>query len=83
LALPDLGEMDRMEKLAYLNTLRAELREVYRKMWVRHDLDVCIAPSAQNTAVAHDMFAIAPYTTLFNCLDVCCNPFKLHRAVQH
>ncbi|GLI80780.1 hypothetical protein PoHVEF18_009137 [Penicillium ochrochloron] len=83
LTLPDLGEMDRMEKLAYLNTLRAELREVYRKMWVRHDLDVCIAPSAQNTAVAHDMFAIAPYTTLFNCLDVCCNPFKLRRAVQH
>ena len=71
LSLPDLSELDRMGKLAYLNTRRAELREIYRKMWVRHDLDICIAPSAQNTAVAHDMFAIAPYTTFLNCLDVC------------
>lgn len=80
--LPDLSELDRMGKLAYLNTCRAELRETYRKMWVRHDLDICIAPPAQNTAVAHDMFAIAPYTTLLNCLDVCYNRSHFHRAFE-
>ncbi|KAJ5176698.1 uncharacterized protein N7482_002575 [Penicillium canariense] len=38
--LPDLSGLDRMGKLALLNTRRAELRELYRKMWLRHDLDI-------------------------------------------
>lgn len=68
--LPDMSTLDRMEKLALLNVRRAELREAYRKLWVQHDLDICIAPPAQNTAVPHDMFGMAPYTTFLNCLDV-------------
>lgn len=68
--LPDMSNLDRMEKLALLNVRRAELREAYRKLWVQHDLDICIAPPAQNTAVPHDMFGMAPYTTFLNCLDV-------------
>ncbi|CEJ60247.1 hypothetical protein PMG11_08828 [Penicillium brasilianum] len=77
MTLPVLDKLDRLGKLAYLNTCRAELRETFRKMWVRHELDICIAPPAQNTAVAHDMFAIAPYTTFLNCLDYpsCVIPF--------
>jgi len=70
-SLPDMSNLDRMEKLALLNVRRAELREAYRKLWVQHDLDICIAPPAQNTAVPHDMFGIAPYNTFLNCLDVC------------
>lgn len=70
-SLPDMSGLDRLGKLALLNTRRAELRELYRKMWVRHGLDICLAPPAQTTAVPHDMFGLAPYTTFLNCLDVC------------
>lgn len=70
-SLPDMSSMDRLAKLAALNTRRAELKEEYRKMWKQHDLDICLAPPAQNTAVAHDAFGPAPYTIFLNCLDVC------------
>jgi amidase len=68
--LPDMSSLDSMGKLALLNTHRAELREGYRKMWLHHNLDICLAPPAQSTAVAHDNFGVAPYTTFLNCLDV-------------
>ncbi|KAJ5689465.1 hypothetical protein N7462_003857 [Penicillium macrosclerotiorum] len=68
-SLPDMSQLDRLGRLALLNTRRAELREVYRRMWLRHDLDICIAPPAQSTAVQHDTFSVAPYTTFLNCLD--------------
>lgn len=70
--LPDFSHLDRLGRLAALNTKRADLRETWRKMWISHDLDICLAPSAQNTAVPHDMFGLAPYTTFLNCLDVSC-----------
>lgn len=69
-SLPDMSTLDRMEKLALLNVRRAELREAYRKLWMQHDLDICIAPPAQNTAVPHDTFGFAPYNSFLNCLDV-------------
>ncbi|KAJ5637117.1 Amidase [Penicillium lividum] len=76
-SLPDMSALDRMEKLALLNVRRAELRETYRKLWVHHNLDICIAPPAQHTAVSHDMFGLAVYTTFLNCLDYpsCILPF--------
>ncbi|RHZ58030.1 hypothetical protein CDV55_100768 [Aspergillus turcosus] len=76
-SLPNLSHLDRLDKLAALNARRAELREAWRKMWTSHDLDICLAPPAQNTAVAHDMFGLAPYTTFLNCLDypACIIPF--------
>lgn len=70
--VPDFSHLDRLGRLAALNTKRADLRETWRKMWISHDLDICLAPSAQNTAVPHDMFGLAPYTTFLNCLDVSC-----------
>ncbi|GMG26481.1 unnamed protein product [Aspergillus oryzae] len=70
-SLPDMSSMDRLAKLAALNTCRAELKEEYREMWKQHNLDLCLAPPAQNTAVAHDAFGPAPYTIFLNCLDVC------------
>ncbi|OKP10306.1 Acetamidase [Penicillium subrubescens] len=66
----DLSELDRLSKLAVFNARRAELREDYRKMWVRHDLDICIAPPAQSTAVPHDTFGLPPYTAFLNSLDM-------------
>jgi amidase len=68
--LPDTSTFDPLQKLALLNTRRAELRENYRKLWLQHDLDIFIAPPAQTTAVEHDTFGVAPYTTLTNVLDV-------------
>lgn len=68
--LPDMSGLDSMGKLALLNTHKAELRESYRKMWLHHDLDICLAPPAQSTAAAHDNFGVAPYTTFLNLLDV-------------
>ncbi|PKX96391.1 putative general amidase [Aspergillus novofumigatus IBT 16806] len=75
--LPDFSHLDRLGKLAALNAKRADLRETWRKMWNNHDLDICLAPPAQNTAVPHDMFGLAPYTTFLNCLDYpsCIIPF--------
>ncbi|KAJ5107681.1 Amidase [Penicillium angulare] len=75
--LPDLTGFERLDKLALLNVRRAELREAYRELWQQHDLDICIAPPAQNTAVPHDLFGLAPYTTFLNCLDYpsCIVPF--------
>ncbi|KAJ5332305.1 hypothetical protein MYU51_007307 [Penicillium brevicompactum] len=75
--VPDTTELDPLHKLALLNTHRAELREAYRKIWLHHDLDICIAPPAQTTAVPHDTFGLAPYTTVTNVLDYpsCIIPF--------
>lgn len=75
-SLPDMSSLDRLSKLAMLNTYRAELRESYRKMWLQHELDICIAPPAQTTAVPHDTFGVPPYTTFLNCLDVCDPPIR-------
>ncbi|KAJ5099485.1 hypothetical protein N7532_006486 [Penicillium argentinense] len=75
--LPDVSSLDRMGQLAALNTLRAGLRESYRKLWLKHDLDICLSPPAQSTAVQHDTFGIPPYTAFLNCLDFpsCILPF--------
>ncbi|KAF9890168.1 hypothetical protein FE257_006329 [Aspergillus nanangensis] len=73
----DLDAMDGLSKLALLNTKRAELREGYRKLWAQHDLDICISPPAQSTAVPHDTFGLSAYSILLNCLDYpgCIIPF--------
>lgn len=68
--LPDTKDLDRLGKLAVFNSRRMELREIWRKLWYRHKLDICLAPPAQNTAVLHDKFGISPYTSFLNCLDV-------------
>ncbi|RJE22562.1 Amidase [Aspergillus sclerotialis] len=67
--LPDFNGVDNLDKLAILNARRAELRERYRELWVKHGLNACLAPPAQNTAVKHDRFGFAPYTIFLNCLD--------------
>jgi amidase len=68
--LPDTEDLDRLSKLAIFNSRRMELREDWRKLWHHHNLDICLAPTAQSTAVLHDKFGISPYTSFLNCLDV-------------
>ena len=68
--MPDMSSLDRLDQLAMLNTLKAQIREDYREMWLKYDLDICLAPPAQNTAVEHDTFGSPPYTAFLNTLDV-------------
>lgn len=78
--LPDTRAVkDKLERLSILNVKRAEIQETWRKVWVGCRLDAVIGPGAQNTAVEHDMYALAPYTCLFNLLDVSiiCNGPKI------
>lgn len=76
--------LDRMGKLALLNTRRAEFREIWRKMWQKLNLDICLAPGAQGTAVPHDKYGMAPYTCLLNCLDVSRKPcFSLGQKTDY
>lgn len=60
---------DRLERLSILNVKMSDIQEAWRKLWVEYRLDAVVGPGAQNTAVEHDMYALAPYTCLFNLLD--------------
>lgn len=69
--LPDTrGIKDGLERLSILNVKRYEIQDLWKKTWVARGLDAVIGPGAQNTAVEHDMYALAPYTCLFSFLDV-------------
>jgi amidase len=65
----DLGS-DRFENLAILQNKRAEMAEVWRKVWTLHKLDAVICPPAQSTAVQHDQFGLPIYSLFLNVLDV-------------
>ncbi|KAF4869416.1 Acetamidase [Colletotrichum siamense] len=73
--VPDTTGLDRLDRLAVLNTKRAELCEAWGSVWSM--VDVVMSPSAQSTAVEHDKFGLPPYTTLTNVLDYpsCIIPF--------
>lgn len=62
--VPSLKDLDFVHKYASLNDLRLELSEHWRKIRLEKKLDGVLAPSAQNTAVAHDTVShIAPQTS--------------------
>lgn len=61
---------DPLERLALLNVKRSEIQETWRELWGRHQLDAVIAPGSQTTAVEHDQYGPAPYTSVVNFLDV-------------
>lgn len=72
--LPDTRAIkDGLERLSILNVKRYEIQDLWKKTWVTRGLDAVIGPGAQNTAVEHDMYALAPYTCLFSFLDVSTN----------
>ncbi|KAF2966382.1 hypothetical protein GQX73_g7182 [Xylaria multiplex] len=75
----DLEEgMDGLQKLGVLQSKRSRMDENWRKLWVRHNLDAVIAPSAQNTAVEHDEYCWPAYSAFLNVLDypACVIPFN-------
>lgn len=55
--------------LMSLNVQRSDFAESWRKLYNAHSLDAVICPGAQNTAVPHDTYGLAPYTAIWNCLD--------------
>ncbi|KAI9040537.1 general amidase GmdB [Aspergillus affinis] len=63
-------ELGVFEKIEALHTARREYCDAWRKLWVRHGLDVVLGPGAQSTAVPHDTYGWPPYTLLWNLLDV-------------
>ncbi|GAB1196670.1 hypothetical protein APSETT444_005945 [Aspergillus pseudonomiae] len=69
--IPDVHDHDRLSRLAVFRKMRALIVEDWRKIWIDHELDLVLAPSAQSTAVKHDKFGLPAYTTLTNVLDVC------------
>jgi amidase len=68
--LPDLSGKDRLDRYGTLEYIRAEIAEAWRKLWVKHNLDAVISPSAQHTAVEHDNFGWPAYSAFLNLLDV-------------
>lgn len=68
--LPDLTGLSDLDKLATLNIKKAAAVEDWRRLWQNHRLDAVIGPSAQNTAVQHDLFGVPPYTCFLNVLNV-------------
>lgn len=67
---PVSQDLETFEKMAALHTARDKYQDAWRQAWVDNDIDVFLAPAAQNTAVAHDTYGWAPYTLLWNLLDV-------------
>ncbi|KAM6530202.1 hypothetical protein FALCPG4_008326 [Fusarium falciforme] len=75
--LPDLTGLSDLDKLATLNIKKAAAIEGWRRIWQSHRLDAVIGPSAQNTAVQHDLYGVPPYTCFLNVLNypACVIPF--------
>ncbi|RMJ17725.1 hypothetical protein CDV36_002602 [Fusarium kuroshium] len=74
--VPETDGLDRLDRLAVLNTKKAEIIEDWKSIW--NDVDVVLSPPAQSTAVEHDKFGLPPYTTLTNLIDCpsCIIPFS-------
>ncbi|KAM0415933.1 hypothetical protein ACHAPT_013086 [Fusarium lateritium] len=66
--VPDTNGLDRLDRLAILNTKKSEIIQDWASLWM--DVDVVLAPPSQSTAVEHDKFGLPPYTTLTNLLNV-------------
>ena len=54
-----------------LHTARSNVTEAWHRIWIKENLDVVLAPGAQNTAVPHDTYGWPPYTVIWNLMDVC------------
>lgn len=69
--VPDTRTLgDGLDKLALLNVTRALLQEGWWRTFVSRGLDAVVAPGAGTSAIEHDEYGPAPYTSLLNFLDV-------------
>ncbi|KAA8650657.1 hypothetical protein EYZ11_002805 [Aspergillus tanneri] len=57
------------EKIHALHIARKTYADAWRRTWVQSNLDIILAPGAQNTAVPHDTYGWPPYTVIWNLLD--------------
>ena len=69
--LPVSDDLPVFDKIDQLHHARQTVADAWRKVFVAENLDVVLAPGAQNTAVPHDTFGWPPYTALWNVIDVC------------
>lgn len=58
-----------LEGLFELNDRRAKAAKVYQKIFCDNKLDAIMMPPSQHTAVPHDCWKTASYTSLWNYLD--------------
>ncbi|ERT02137.1 hypothetical protein HMPREF1624_00435 [Sporothrix schenckii ATCC 58251] len=58
-----------IQDLAALDLKRVQYGNSWRRLLSDLELDIVLAPSAQNTAVPHDTYGLFPYTVMWNLLD--------------
>ncbi|KAG5967747.1 hypothetical protein E4U58_002118 [Claviceps cyperi] len=68
-AFPVSQELEPLEKINAMQLAMHKYQDAWRQAWVDNNIDVFLAPVAQNTAVAHDTYGWPPYTLLWNLLD--------------
>jgi amidase len=68
--LPGVVELEGTAKLSALRAQRSDLREHWRKIWNKYDVDAIIAPAGPSTAPPLDQFKMPVYTVFMNLMDV-------------
>jgi amidase len=66
---PRLPNVD-MDEYYNINTKRRELKAIWHKAFVEHQLDAIMLPGSVGTAPAHDKYGTVCYTAFANLLDV-------------
>jgi len=59
-----------LEALYNLNQQRNQMKEEFRELIVKSQVDAIVMPGYQGTAQPHDIFGFVPYTVLWNVIDV-------------
>lgn len=58
-----------MDDLFEINVATGAYKASWNSLWAQNKLDVILCPSAETTAVPHDMFGLPPYTMVWNLLQ--------------
>ncbi|KAL3477587.1 fatty-acid amide hydrolase [Aspergillus californicus] len=66
---PVSQDLEIFQKLNDLHVAKSKYSGAWQKTFIESELDVVLAPSAQNTAVPHDTYGWPPYTVLWSLLD--------------
>ena len=71
-----------VEEVFELNVDRAKYIDEWNKIFVDNKLDMIIGAGNQNTAGPHDTYGTAPFTTMWNLVDVSSSVAKIERRVR-
>lgn len=58
-----------IDDLFEINVATGAYKASWNSLWAQNKLDVILCPSAETTAVPHDMFGLPPYTMVWNLLQ--------------